>query len=86
MDRLIEEMKNLAGTYHAKRLSLFGSRARGDHRPDSDYDFALWGVPADCQSRLLSAADELPASVNLTWFLWMAIHRPRFWPASKRME
>lgn len=65
MDRLIEEMKNLAGTYHAKRLSLFGSRARGDHRPDSDYDFALWGVPADCQSRLLSAADELPSLCKL---------------------
>lgn len=25
-----------------KRAVLFGSRARGDHRPDSDYDVALF--------------------------------------------
>lgn len=47
MDRLIEEMVALAGSHQAHRLCLFGSRARGDHRPDSDYDFALWGIPAD---------------------------------------
>lgn len=25
-----------------ERIVLFGSRARGDHRPDSDYDFAVF--------------------------------------------
>ena len=61
MDRLIEEMKELAERYHAQRLCLFGSRARGDFRPDSDYDFALWGVPAACQPQLLNAVDDLPS-------------------------
>ena len=41
MDRLIEEMVALAGSHQAHRLCLFGSRARGDHRPDSDYDLSL---------------------------------------------
>lgn len=61
MDRLIEEMKKQAERYCAQRLCLFGSRARGDFRPDSDYDFALWGVPAAHQPQLMNAVDELPS-------------------------
>lgn len=29
--------------FHPKRILLFGSRARGNHRSDSDYDFVLIG-------------------------------------------
>jgi predicted nucleotidyltransferase len=34
----------LAETYGSRleRIVLFGSRARGDHRPDSDYDIAVF--------------------------------------------
>jgi len=34
----------VAATYGARlqRVVLFGSRARGDHRPDSDYDIAVF--------------------------------------------
>ena len=28
----------IAGAFHPRRIVLFGSRARGDARPDSDYD------------------------------------------------
>ena len=31
----------LAAQYGVERMYLFGSRARGDHRPDSDYDFLI---------------------------------------------
>ncbi len=31
----------LAEQYGVERMYLFGSRARGDHRPDSDYDFLI---------------------------------------------
>ena len=31
----------LAARYGVERMYLFGSRARGDHRPDSDYDFLI---------------------------------------------
>ena len=31
----------IASTYGVERMYLFGSRARGDNRPDSDYDFLI---------------------------------------------
>ncbi|MBM4396532.1 MAG: nucleotidyltransferase domain-containing protein [Deltaproteobacteria bacterium] len=34
-------VKALADTFHPLRVILFGSRARGDARPDSDYDFLV---------------------------------------------
>lgn len=33
-----EELQKLIDEYGITYLALFGSRARGDHRPDSDYD------------------------------------------------
>jgi predicted nucleotidyltransferase len=36
-----EELQQLIGEYGITYLALFGSRARGDNRPDSDYDFLL---------------------------------------------
>ena len=33
-----EEILKLAAQYHIKNLRLFGSRARGDARPDSEVD------------------------------------------------
>jgi predicted nucleotidyltransferase len=34
-----------AQTRAISKLWLFGSRARGDHRPDSDFDFAIELMP-----------------------------------------
>lgn len=49
MDKTIEQVKQLAHRYGATRLVLFGSRARGDYRARSDYDFAVWGcTPQQC--------------------------------------
>ena len=31
----------LSGTYEVAEVIMFGSRARGDHRPDSDLDLAI---------------------------------------------
>lgn len=40
-----EELSQIVGTIAAEygilRVYLFGSRARGDNRPDSDYDFCV---------------------------------------------
>lgn len=37
MDRIVE----LCREYHVKELSVFGSAARGDFRPESDVDFLV---------------------------------------------
>ncbi len=46
-DSLPDSIKNLIGFLvqetHPEKLILFGSRARGDHRSNSDYDIAVVG-------------------------------------------
>jgi predicted nucleotidyltransferase len=40
---------------------VFGSRALGRHRPESDIDIALWGVIDDVQvGRIIGELDDLP--------------------------
>jgi len=40
---------------------LFGSRAKGNHRPESDVDLALWGDVDDLAAQAIAAElDELP--------------------------
>ena len=45
MDYSISEISNIvapiAEKYGVKKVFLFGSRARGDYREDSDYDFSI---------------------------------------------
>ena len=40
LEQAVEIVNNILGWHglRAKRFILFGSRARGDHRPDSDWD------------------------------------------------
>ena len=40
---VISEIRSLAARYGIKRILLFGSRARGDYRRDSDIDLAVSG-------------------------------------------
>ncbi len=44
--KLAEIVDRLVAAYHPERLYLFGSQARGDAGPDSDYDL-LMVVPDD---------------------------------------
>ena len=37
---------DLCRKHHIREISLFGSRVRGDNRPDSDYDFLIEFDPA----------------------------------------
>lgn len=39
--RLDEAVKRLVDAYRPERIYLFGSRARGDSGPDSDYDLMV---------------------------------------------
>ncbi|MCA2641536.1 MAG: nucleotidyltransferase domain-containing protein [Microcystis aeruginosa Ma_QC_Ch_20071001_S25] len=49
MNRLVEKITAIVEKLpNLKLLILFGSRARGEHRPDSDWDFAvLYGERSD---------------------------------------
>ncbi|NLI93459.1 MAG: nucleotidyltransferase domain-containing protein [Peptococcaceae bacterium] len=42
MDQVVEQIKEIAMKYQVDKLVLFGSRARGDHTPVSDYDIAIF--------------------------------------------
>ena len=44
---VIEELRMLAETYGINKVILFGSRARGDWRRDSDIDLAVSGGNID---------------------------------------
>ena len=57
MDKTIEQVKQLAHRCGVPKLILFGSRARGDYRARSDYDFAVWDCTAQ-QRALFSDAVE----------------------------
>lgn len=49
---LREYVHRLASAYPHAMVVLFGSRARGDHLPYSDYDIALVLPDEECQDRL----------------------------------
>ncbi|WP_412548946.1 nucleotidyltransferase domain-containing protein [Ralstonia pseudosolanacearum] len=53
-------LARLEGRFEVRHAILYGSRARGDFRPDSDADMALVlaGPPADRMAATLVMADE----------------------------
>lgn len=60
MNPLYAQLAALAQQYGAQRLVLFGSRARGDNRYNSDIDLAVYGMPKKNQSRFWMDCEELP--------------------------
>ena len=43
MDNVLQQIKEISSRYHIQKVILFGSRARGDNSPVSDYDIAVFG-------------------------------------------
>lgn len=60
MEELYSQLAALAKRYGAKRLVLFGSRARGDNRYNSDIDLAVYGMPKGSRSNFWMDCEELP--------------------------
>lgn len=60
MEELYTQLAALAQQYGAKRLVLFGSRARGDHHERSDIDLAVYGMPEQNRGAFWLEAEELP--------------------------
>ena len=75
--RAVAVAQAIYGAARPRRLILFGSRARGDHRADSDIDILLItdAPPAEAHKEKISAAAERcaaaqyqePAPVQLIW-------------------
>ena len=64
-DDLAPQLSALAQKYGARRLVLFGSRARGDHRPRSDIDLAIYDMPEENRGAFWLEAEELPTLLKL---------------------
>jgi predicted nucleotidyltransferase len=59
------EAKLLADVFRAhpeiSEVRIFGSRAKGTHKPESDVDLALWGNVSELGAEAIAAElDELP--------------------------
>lgn len=55
----------LARQYGARKLVLFGSRARGDFRERSDIDLAVYGMPPENRTSFWLDAEDLPTLLTL---------------------
>lgn len=62
---LYRSIVTLGRRYGAQKLVLFGSRARGDNRPASDIDLAVYGMPEDQRGAFGAACEELPTLLKL---------------------
>lgn len=65
MEELYGRLTELARRYGARRLVLYGSRARGDHRYNSDVDLAVYGMPEKNEGAFGMDCDELPTLLKL---------------------
>lgn len=56
----LSKLRDLAEKYHVRRLSLFGSAARGELGPDSDVDLLVEFDPGNAPSlgRMVTMQDE----------------------------
>lgn len=60
MEELYKQIAALARKYGAKRLVLYGSRARGDNRYNSDIDLAVYDMPEKNRANFWMDCEELP--------------------------
>ena len=59
-ERLIHSIKKIGQNYAIAQIVLFGSRARGDHKPASDIDLAVYILPEFVdRGRVTSDFDDL---------------------------
>lgn len=64
MQMLYEQISTEALSMGADKVVLYGSRARGDQRENSDIDLAVWGLGEAAQLRFIDMIDELPTLLD----------------------
>ena len=57
MDQVLMQINEIALKYPLKKIILFGSRARGEHRETSDYDLAVFSNQITAEQKSQFAAD-----------------------------
>jgi len=58
-------------------VRLFGSRAKGDHRPNSDIDLALWGgVDIALLAHIAQELDDLPLPYTFDVTAYQTVRHP----------
>lgn len=60
IESILRQAAVLGQKYGARRLVLFGSRARGDFKERSDIDLAVWGMPERSRGMFWAELEELP--------------------------
>ena len=60
MQEIYQKIASLGQQYGAQRIVLFGSRARGDNRRESDIDLAVYGMPEGNHTDFRLNLEELP--------------------------
>lgn len=65
MEEIYQQLSAPAQRYGARRLVLFGSRARGDFHQRSDIDLAVYGMPEDSRGAFWMEAEDLPTLLKL---------------------
>lgn len=57
---ILAQIATLGATFGAKKIVLFGSRARGDNHERSDIDLAVYGLPFANVGQFSFELEELP--------------------------
>ena len=66
-DEVVQSICRLGNIYHAEKIVLFGSRARGDARQRSDIDIAVYGMTEKSQSLFINEIDNLNTLLEFGW-------------------
>lgn len=65
-NRLVQDIQQIGQKYSIKRIVLFGSRARGDHKLTSDIDLAIFPLPQFTnKGRISNEIDDLATLLKL---------------------
>ncbi len=65
MEQIYRQLGELARRHGARKLVLFGSRARGDFHERSDIDLAVYGMPPENRTSFWLDAEDLPTLLKL---------------------